>query len=151
MKYFNINEMCQSATATRKKINNTPNETIKQHLTETIEKLLDPLREQWTLYCQEHNLGKASLNVSSGYRCPTLNSAVGGAKASAHMYGYAADIQPSNGKQNEFEKFVSGIFVKSGIKFDQIIIERSSTSRWIHFAIKNSTGKQRMQTFKLTV
>lgn len=151
MKYFTISELTQSSTATARKIDNTPNETIKKHLTELVDKLLDPLREQWATYCQKNNLGKASIRVTSGYRCPVLNSAVGGVSNSAHKYGYAADIQPLNGKQNEFEKFVSTIFVKSGVKFDQIIIEKSKTSRWIHVGYKNSAEKQRMQTFKLSV
>lgn len=151
MKYFTINELCQSTTAIKKKINNNPTQTIKLHLTELVDTLLDPLREKWAEYCQQKGLGKASLIVSSGYRCPALNSAVGGVSTSAHLYGYGADIVPANGKQTEFEKFVSTIFVKSGVKFDQIIIEKSKSSRWIHFGLKNMAGKQRMQTFKLSV
>ena len=29
------------------------------------------------------------INISSGYRCPELNKAVGGSSTSAHCYGYA--------------------------------------------------------------
>ena len=34
----------------------------------------------------------APLRICSGYRCPTHNKAIGGAKTSAHMMGLAADI-----------------------------------------------------------
>lgn len=34
------------------------------------------------------------LRVVSGYRCPLRNAAVGGAKASQHLRGAAADIPP---------------------------------------------------------
>lgn len=35
------------------------------------------------------------IRIVSGYRCPTHNRAVGGAKASRHMAGDAADIDPA--------------------------------------------------------
>ena len=38
------------------------------------------------------DLAKVPITVISGYRCPKHNSAVGGAKASQHMLGKAADI-----------------------------------------------------------
>ena len=45
MKYFTINELCQSETAEELKINNTPTKEIEDHLVLLIECLLDPLRE----------------------------------------------------------------------------------------------------------
>lgn len=45
MKYFTIQELCNSVTAKAKGIDNTPTEEIKKHLTELVENLLDPLRE----------------------------------------------------------------------------------------------------------
>ena len=38
------------------------------------------------------DLAGAPITVISGYRCPKHNAAVGGAKASQHMLGKAADI-----------------------------------------------------------
>src|SRR6185312_9209307 len=37
-------------------------------------------------------LGGRVISVSSGYRCPTLNRAVGGAATSAHLSGHAVDF-----------------------------------------------------------
>ena len=37
------------------------------------------------------HIGK-SVQVTSGYRCPEHNKAIGGAKDSDHLYGWAADI-----------------------------------------------------------
>jgi hypothetical protein len=37
-------------------------------------------------------LGDRVITVSSGYRCPALNRAVGGARTSAHLTGHAVDF-----------------------------------------------------------
>jgi len=43
--YFTISELCKSSTAVRKKIDNTPNEEVKNNLNRLIE-FLNPLREK---------------------------------------------------------------------------------------------------------
>lgn len=56
---------------------------------------------QWTLIDLDHvkNLQKLrdqlgeSLKITSGYRCPTHNKAVGGATRSRHVAGDATDLQ----------------------------------------------------------
>ena len=45
MKYFTIEELCQSETAEKYKIDNTPTEEIKKNLEILVDCLLDPLRE----------------------------------------------------------------------------------------------------------
>ena len=65
---------------------------------ESVETLLDPLREAWESHCKQNGLGVASIGISSGYRCPQLNKAVGGSSTSAHCHGYAFDLMPMNGK-----------------------------------------------------
>jgi hypothetical protein len=152
MKYFTIEELCKSVTASIKKIDNTPSEEIKEHLTELIIYLLDPIREAWAEYCTKKGYAVKGITVNSGYRSPKLNSAVGGVKTSAHLGGYAADTKPSNGKQSEYEQFIREWVAKNpDVKFDYIIIEKSSTARWVHIAIKNLKGQQRHQCFNLVV
>ena len=151
MAHFTIAEMIQSHTAERLKINNDPSPVVRVHLTETIT-LLESIRAEWEEYCEVHNFGDPSIRISSGYRSAELNKAVGGVKNSAHVCGYAADLQPVNGKQTEFEKFFANDFSKMGYGFDQIIIEKSKTSRWVHVGYKRpEDGKQRHQCFSLKV
>lgn len=134
MKYFSIEELCKSETAKSKNINNSPSEEIKTHLKELVENLLDPLREAWG----------SPIHVNSGYRCEKLNKAIGGAKNSAHKYGYAADIVPANGKIYEFKLFVRKWLKENYIKFDQYIDEQKGNSHWVHLGYKHN-GVQRMQ------
>lgn len=150
MANFTIAEMVQSNTADRLKISNNPPSIVKVHLTETIT-LLENIRAEWGKYCEAHKLGNPAIRISSGYRSPELNKAVGGVKTSAHVEGYAADLQPVNGKQDEFERFFATDFSKMGYAFDQIIIEKSKTSRWVHVGYKRADGKQRRQCFTLNV
>lgn len=150
MANFTIGELSHSATAENLGINNSPDPITRVHLTETI-RLLECIRAEWEDYCNQHSLGTPAIRVSSGYRSPELNKAVGGVKTSAHVEGYAADLQPVNGKQDEFEKFFANDFSKMGYAYDQIIIERSNTARWVHVGYKRADGKQRRECFTLKV
>ncbi|MGL4482382.1 MAG: D-Ala-D-Ala carboxypeptidase family metallohydrolase [Lactococcus garvieae] len=76
------------------------------------------------------NLFGKPCNVSSWYRSPKLNKAVGGSENSAHKLALAIDFTVKGVNTSEaFEKIA-----KSGIKFDQLILEKSSKSGsvWIH-------------------
>lgn len=150
MANFTIGELIQSSTASRLGIDNNPTPIVRVHLTETIT-LLESIRAEWEEYCAEHSLGTPAIRVSSGYRSPELNKAVGGVKTSAHVLGYAADLIPVNGMQDEFEKFMSEVFARKGYAYDQIIVENSKTARWVHVGYKKADGSQRRQCFKLNV
>ena len=58
MKYFTLNELTRSDTATKNKIDNTPTAEAVKNLTVLVDKVLDPLREMY---------GKP-IYISSGYR-----------------------------------------------------------------------------------
>ena len=150
MANFTIAELVQSSTAEQLKINNNPPSIVRVHLTETIT-LLESIRAEWEKYCEAHKLGNPAIRITSGYRSPELNKAVGGVKNSAHVIGYAADLQPVNGKQDEFEKFFATEFSHMGYAYDQIIIEKSKTARWVHVGYKKADGTQRRQCFTLNV
>lgn len=141
MKYFTINELCASSTAKAKNINNTPSESIKAHLKEFVENLLDPIREE---------LGYPII-VNSGYRCLALNKAVGGAPTSAHTIGYASDIHCKAESLAKMYSRILNFLTRNNIPYDQLIYERSKTSVWIHIGYKNQKGLQRKQHFNLNV
>lgn len=151
MANFTLAEMVHSGTAERLGISNNPDAMTRVRLTETI-RLLERIRAEWEDYCNQHGLGTPAIRITSGYRSPELNKAVGGVKNSAHVAGYAADLQPVNGKQAEFERFLATDFSRMGYGFDQIIIEKSKTARWVHVGYKRpEDGKQRHQCFSLKV
>lgn len=81
-KYFTLAEFVRSRTASQKKIDNTPNQKVISNLKYLVENILQPAREEL----------KQPIAITSGYRCRKLNTAVGGAIYSKHLYGMAADI-----------------------------------------------------------
>ena len=135
-KYFGLDELLKSDTALKNKVPNLPSWEVVEHLNELV-KFLDELRAAY---------GKP-IYVSSGFRCPRLNTLVGGVANSVHMKGWAADVYAS-----DMAGFIA--FIKSwapGKAFDQIIIETSKTSRWIHIGIRNGKGAQRRKLFSMAV
>lgn len=136
MKYFSIGELCLSDTAAAQKIDNSPSAEVRARLTELIDNVLDPIRQEWG----------SGICVTSGYRSVALNRKVGGSPTSAHCLGYAADTAPSNNDMAGYQRTVLSWAKKN--KFDQIILEypdRHSVSRWIHIAVRNAAGLQRGQ------
>lgn len=130
-RFFTQKELIASTEAYKRKIDNTPGEEEKAHLEELIE-FMDEIRSAW---------GSAII-VTSGYRCPELNEAVGGAKKSAHQTGYAVDCVPANNKKKEFFEFCKE-YLKDK-EFDEMLLERNSRgSIWCHIALKSIDGKQR--------
>ncbi len=81
IKYFKLAEFINSPTANRLGIDNTPSFDVVDNLNRLAD-YLDGIRAK---------LGKPIL-VSSGYRCPMLNKAVGGVANSQHLKGLAADL-----------------------------------------------------------
>ena len=127
-RHFTLEELVASETAARRGIDNTPSAEIVENLKVlclTLEEVKDVAE------------GKAVL-ISSGYRCPKLNSAVGGSRNSAHMEGLAADCtSPKFGSVKQFCEAIRD----SDIQFDQLIFEFDS---WAHISI-NLSGQNRRQ------
>lgn len=137
-KYFTVAEMLKSETAEKNKIQNIPSVEIEQNIEELLG-VLDGLREFY---------GKP-IKITSGYRCTELNRLLGGSPTSAHVIGYAADLQPIGDTFENFKAEVLKWLKKSRVKFDQCIIERNKSTQWVHFGLYNRKGQQRGQQFSL--
>lgn len=57
MKYFTLQECIYSSAAVAKGIDNTPTPEIEAHIVESVEMLLDPLREAWQQQGGEGSFG----------------------------------------------------------------------------------------------
>ncbi|MCC8131340.1 MAG: D-Ala-D-Ala carboxypeptidase family metallohydrolase [Ruminococcus sp.] len=135
MKYFTIEELTRSDTATKRGIDNTPTAEAVRNLTTLVDKVLDPLRTAWG----------GPIVVNSGYRCKALNDAVGGSKTSDHMTGRAADIEAADRSKASNTKLFN-LIQSLGLSFDQLIDE--SGMSWVHVSYR-SEAENRKQILKL--
>lgn len=126
-KHFKLSEFTRSATATTKKIDNTPSLEVVSNLQQLCIHVLEPLREHFN----------CPITISSGYRCQALNKAVGGVATSQHMTGEAADIHiPDEATGKRWF-----VWLMDNVPFHQLIWEKStptSTHHWIHIAFKQN-------------
>jgi zinc D-Ala-D-Ala carboxypeptidase len=77
-------------------------------------------------------LGGKPILVSSWYRCPALNAAVGSKPTSAHMTGMAIDFTcPTFGTVDDVVKAI----MASDIQYQQVIRE---FGRWVHIAFNGA-------------
>lgn len=129
MKYFSIPELTASSTARRLKIDNTPSREVVGRLTLLVENVLDPLREAYG----------QPIVVTSGYRCPALNKAVGGVKNSQHMAGEAADIRTVSDKPEDNRRLFD-LCRTLKLPFDQLIDEYGYN--WIHVSFSPRNRRQ---------
>ena len=129
IKYFSLSEFLNSATAKRLGIDNTPTFEVVDNLNKLAD-YLDVIREK---------VGKPIL-ISSGFRCPVLNKAVGGVSSSQHQKGLAADLICAD--MASLEKVL-----RDTGGFDQLIKEhcKGSKSFWYHVSVAPRNGKPRQQ------
>lgn len=95
---FPLEEFIVSQVAERRGIDNTPSERIITNLGHLASDL-ETIRIM---------LGNVPILITSGYRCPALNEAIGGIRNSAHMRGLAADfIAPKYGSPREICQLIA--------------------------------------------
>ena len=73
-----------------------------------------------------------AVRVTSGFRGPAVNAAVGGSASSQHSKGEAADIVCPAVTVDELHRW---IVVESGIAFGQCILEKPPGSAWLHISL----------------
>ena len=134
-KNFLLSEVTRSNTARRLNISNAPNEKHLHNLQMLVRDLIQPMR---------NDLGP--IRISSGYRNPELNRAIGGSSKSQHCKGEALDIQ--FWKDGEMcNKEIYDYILNSDMEFDQMINEFDFA--WIHISLKDKGNrKQVLEAYK---
>tara|TARA_R100000458_G_scaffold57116_1_gene62811 strand:+ start:270 stop:749 length:480 start_codon:yes stop_codon:yes gene_type:complete len=122
-KNLTLAECTKSTTASRLGINNTPDdEWVIENLKAIAEHVFQPLRDAFG----------CPIYVSSGYRGPELNRAIGGAKRSQHMEGRALDLDADVfGRCTNAEIFE---WIRENVTFDQLVWEfgDDDNPNWVH-------------------
>ena len=120
-KHISYKEGVYSNTALRRGIENEPNKEQLANMKLIAEKIFEPLRSY---------VG-GPIKINSFFRCPELNTAIGGSKTSQHCKGQAMDIDDTFGRCTNAEMYE---FIKEHLDFDQMIWEfgNDDNPNWVH-------------------
>ena len=121
-----------STTATRRGIDNTPNDEQLNNMETIAEKVFEPLRE-WV---------GGAIKINSFFRCPDLNKAIGGSSKSQHCQGQAIDIDDTYGIVANSEMYH---YIKENLDFDQLIWEfgDDDNPNWVHVSYVSEDSNRR--------
>jgi len=119
--HISYKEGVYSNTATRRGIDNTPNDEQLTNMELIANEVFEPLRT-WV---------GGPIKINSFFRSPNLNTAIGGSKTSQHCKGQAIDIDDTFGKVTNAEMYH---WIKENIDFDQMIWEfgDDDNPNWVH-------------------
>ena len=131
-KNFSLEELTKSDTAVRRGISNVPSEDVTNNIQELVDNVLQPIRDR---------LGPVV--VTSGYRSPELNTAIGGSKTSDHCLGMAADIEVLG-----IDNKVTAEYIRDNLVFTQLILEFYKDgvpdSGWVHVSFDTKDLKKQV-------
>jgi len=134
-KNFSLSELIEAGSARRLGLEDqfNPSPEIIANLKALAVNVLQPLRDA---------VGHP-IQITSGYRSPKVNKAVGGAKKSDHLFGYAADIQLWIDGKNKNQLLFDTV-LKLKLPFRQMIDEFGTDTEpaWIHISFNPKDNKR---------
>ncbi len=133
--HFWLAEFTESQTATRRGLSNKPTPAVLDNLRRlaaTLERVRDLLQG-------------APIRISSGYRAPQVNAAVGGSLTSLHLQGCAADFTaPQYGSPLQI---CQALAADTTLDFQELIFEGA----WVHFGIQADPARRRNRSVTTAV
>jgi zinc D-Ala-D-Ala carboxypeptidase len=128
-KYVCYGEIIRSDTARRLGISNEPDQAIIEKIKLACNNVFDKARTHFGV----------PLFISSCYRSPEVNKAVGGKPNSQHLRGEAIDIDCDVfGKVTNIQLFQ---YIRDNLDFDQLLWEGGKKG-WVHVSYK-ATGNRK--------
>ena len=131
-KNFSLSELTKSETAIRKDIDNTPSVEGISNLTNLCNMVLQKVRDS-------HGV----VTITSGYRSPELNKAIGGSVTSDHCKGCAADFEVPGLDNKQL-----ALWIEDNLIFKQLILEfyedGQPNSGWVHCSFEEGENNSQV-------
>jgi zinc D-Ala-D-Ala carboxypeptidase len=131
-KNFTLAELTKSETAIRRDIDNTPSDEVVSNLTTLCNMVLQKVRNS-------HGV----VTVTSGYRSPELNKAIGGSTTSDHCKGLAVDFEVPGLDNREL-----ALWIEDNLTFKQLILEfyteGEPNSGWVHCSFEDGENNNQV-------
>ena len=122
---FSLAEFTASATAKAQRIDNTPGPREIAAMQRLCANVLEPLRAHF----------RQPVRITSGFRSPRLNQAVGSSSSSQHPLGEAGDLEIPG-----IDNITVATFIRDELPFDQLILENYTrgqpNSGWVHVSYR---------------
>jgi hypothetical protein len=123
---FTLSELCRTDTGLR---NEPSTDRQLASLVLLATRILQPIRNQF-----------GPIAITSGFRSPEVNAAVGGSATSQHPLGEAADLRAERSTTHEVFLW---LVKQAGLPIGQVIHERPAVGRaWVHVSLPRK-GKPR--------
>lgn len=136
--HFSLAEMTKTSI---KGVSNTPDAKATENL-QRVCGWLEELRARWN---RTYGEGDDPIVINSGFRSAPVNKAVGGVPTSNHLTGCAADIRVSGMEQAlRYAVILLDIADSKKKDFDEIILERSKSVIWLHFAVRPEGNRRKI-------
>ena len=133
---FSLSELTKSETSIRRGIDNTPSDEVLSNLTSLCNMVLQKVRDS-------HGV----VTVTSGYRSPELNKAIGGSVTSDHTKGCAADFEVPGLDNKQL-----ALWIVDNLTFKQVILEFYEdgipNSGWVHCSFEEGKNNNQVLTAK---
>ena len=127
---FRYREFVRSDTAIRLGLKNLPKDEQWKNLERLASQVIQPVRDLF-----------GSIKITSGYRSPELNTAIGGSVYSNHCRGEAADIEPVFGDIRLIDIFK---FIHDTLEFRTLIAEYFPGG-WAHVDYRKGGNIKRLK------
>jgi hypothetical protein len=128
---FSLAELTKTSV---RQFDNTPNMQVIDNLQALVDNVLQPIRNKF-----------GQVTVTSGYRSPEVNKAIGGSVTSDHCFGFAADFEVAGVDNKELARWVA-----DNLKFKQLILEFYTKgvpdSGWVHVSYDKTNLTQKVMT-----
>ena len=149
--HFTLGEVTKTSVKTAD--GNIPSHVAIENLKNLCENWLEDLRYSHNTLYGERSLddarddkdGEEPIIITSGYRSPEVNRAVGGSPTSNHLTGCAVDIRCIGIEQAlRYANILLDIADGTKRDYDELLIERNKQGRyWIHFAVRPKENRRR--------
>ena len=148
--HFTLGEVTKTSVKTAD--GNIPSHVHIENLKNLCENWLEDLRYSHNTLYGERSLddarddkGDEPIIITSGYRSPEVNRAVGGSPTSNHLTGCAVDIRCIGIEQAlRYANILLDIADGTKRDYDELFIERNARGNyWLHFAVRPEGNRRR--------